>query len=89
MPDAVETMEKERAVQIRILGSEGCANTPPTVELVKNVAQNLNIPIHIETVMVGTQEQAQEMRFLGSPTVRIDGLDIEPSARDSLAFGLT
>ncbi|MCA1961890.1 MAG: hypothetical protein LDL33_13990 [Desulfomonile sp.] len=76
-------------VQIRVLYSEGCAGTPPTVELVKNVAQYLNIPVNIEMVSVGTQEQARELRFLGSPTVQIEGLDIEPSAQDSLAFGLT
>jgi hypothetical protein len=89
MPDTVESGGKSGAVQIRILGSEGCANTPPTVELVKNIAQNLNIPVNIETVMVGSQEQAQQLRFLGSPTVQIDALDIEPSASDSVAFGLT
>lgn len=89
MPDTVGAVEKGGAVQVKILGSEGCANTPPTVELVKNVAQDLNIPVIIETLMVGTQEQARELRFLGSPTVQIEGLDIEPSARDSLAFGLT
>ena len=77
------------AVQIRVLYSEGCASTPPTVALVKNVAQDLNIPVSIEMVSIGTQEQAQELRFLGSPTVQIEGFDIEPSARDSLAFGLT
>jgi hypothetical protein len=77
------------AVQIRVLYSEGCASTPPTVELVKNVAQELNIPVNMKIVMVGTQEQARELRFLGSPTVQIEGFDIEPSARDSLAFGLT
>jgi hypothetical protein len=59
------------------------------VELVKKIAQDLNISIKMETVIVGTQEQARELRFLGSPTVQIEGLDIEPSARDSLAFGLT
>lgn len=64
-------------------------NTPPTVELMKKIAQDLNISIKMETVIVGTQEQARELRFLGSPTVQIEGLAIEPSARDSVAFGLT
>jgi hypothetical protein len=89
MPDTVGAVEKGGAIQVKILGSEGCANTPPTVELVKNVAQDLKIPVNIEMVIVGTQEQARELRFLGSPTVQIEGFDIEPSARDSLAFGLT
>lgn len=89
MPDTVGAVEKGGAVQVKILGSEGCANTPPTIKLVKNVAQDLNILVNIETIMVGTQEQARELRFLGSPTVQIEGFDIEPSARDSLAFGFT
>ena len=83
MPDTA------RAVQIRVLYSEGCASTPPTVELVKKIAQDVNIPVDIEMVSVGTQEQARELHFLGSPTVQIEGSDIESSARDSLAFGLT
>ena len=85
----MDVAEKGGAIQIKILCSEGCANTPPTVELVKNVAQDLNISVNVEMVMVGTQEQAHELRFLGSPTVQIDGRDIEPSASDSVAFGLT
>ena len=89
MADRAKPGGESRSVEIKILGSEGCANTPPTVELVKSVAQNLDIPVNIEMVMVGTQEQARQLRFLGSPTVQIEGLDIEPSARDSLAFGLT
>ena len=83
MPDTA------RVAQIRVLYSEGCPSTPPTVDLVRKVAQNLNIQVQIERVVVGTQEQAQELRFLGSPTVHIEGIDIEPSARDSVAFGLT
>jgi hypothetical protein len=56
---------------------------------VKSIAQDFNVPVNVETVMVSTEEQARELRFLGSPTVQIAGSDIEPSARDSLAFGLT
>ena len=85
----MENVGKGENVKIRIFCSEGCANASPTVDLVKRVAQALNIPVNIETVIVETQEQAQELRFLGSPTVQIESSDIEPSARCSFAFGLT
>jgi hypothetical protein len=39
-------------------------------------------------VAVSSQEQATEHRCLGSPTVQINGLDIEPAARVSMNFGL-
>lgn len=85
----MESVRKGEILQVRVLYSEGCANTPPTVELVKKVAHESNVPVNIETVMVSTQEQAQDLRFLGSPTVQIDGLDIELPGFDNLAFGLT
>lgn len=83
------TARAGKDVRVRILYVEGCANTSPTVDVVKNAAQDLNIQVNIEMVMIATQEQAHELRFLGSPTVQIEGFDIELSARDSVVFGLT
>ncbi|MEW6348802.1 MAG: hypothetical protein AB1646_07040 [Thermodesulfobacteriota bacterium] len=84
----MKTARRRDVAEVRILYSEGCANTPRTVELVNNVAQDLDVPVHLEMVMVGTEEQARELRFLGSPTVRINGIDIEPEARADEEFGL-
>jgi hypothetical protein len=49
----------------------------------------LAIPIVVEQVLVTTQDQANELRFLGSPTVQVNGQDIDPAARPSTAFGFT
>ena len=43
---------------------------------------------HIELVRVEDADTAQAKRFLGSPTVRIDGQDVEPGADDRRDFGL-
>jgi len=32
---------------------------------------------------------AMEVRFLGSPTVRVNGLDIDPTAWERQSYGLT
>jgi len=37
---------------------------------------------------VETAEDAQEARFLGSPSVRVDGRDVEPGADTRSDFGL-
>jgi hypothetical protein len=66
-----------------------CPSTPPTMRLVEEVARALDIPIALEPVLVETSEQAQQLKFLGSPTVQVEGLDIEPEARTSRDFGLT
>ena len=41
------------------------------------------VPAPVEEIMVADLDSAERLRFLGSPTVRVDGLDVEPAARDS------
>ena len=38
---------------------------------------------------VETPEEAEQVRFLGSPSVRVDGRDIEPGAESRTDFGMT
>lgn len=76
-------------LSVRILYTKGCANTPQTIRRVRDVAQSLGIPIEVNQVQVTTQEQADALRFLGSPTVQINGQDIDPAARMARAFGFT
>jgi hypothetical protein len=42
----------------------------------------------IELRRISDDETAQRECFLGSPTVRVDGHDVEPGARDRRDFGL-
>jgi hypothetical protein len=39
-------------------------------------------------VRVGSVEEAQARRFLGSPTLRVDGADVEPGADERTDYGL-
>jgi Thioredoxin domain len=76
-------------LDVRVLYTEGCANTPQTVQRIRDVAQRMGIQIEVRQVQVTSQDQADECRFLGSPTVQIDGQDIDPAARTANAFGFT
>jgi hypothetical protein len=81
-------MKKDKMkVEVKVLFSEGCDNTPPTIDPIKQTALESGIDIDLKKVPVESQEQAQQSKFLGSPTVQVNGLDIEPSARSSTAFG--
>lgn len=78
-----------RPLRVSILHMADCPATPPTVRLVEETARGLRVPIALERVLVETPEQARVLGFLGSPTVRVEGRDIEPEARDRQDFGLT
>jgi len=76
-------------MEVKVIHLEGCGATPPTISLIQKVAKDLGVKIHLERVVVKTTEEAKKFRHIGSPTVQINGLDIEADARDVKNFGLT
>lgn len=42
----------------------------------------------LDLVPIGSIEEAEASRFLGSPTLRVDGRDVEPGAAERADFGL-
>ena len=74
---------------LEVLYFDGCPNHQPTVELAREVLLALGLEAEIREVRVETAEDAQAHRFVGSPTLRVDGDDIEPQARARTDFGLS
>jgi arsenate reductase len=56
---------------------EGCPHATPTLELVRRTVDRLAPDAAIERIEVDTLEMASELGFLGSPSVRIDGRDLD------------
>ncbi len=73
---------------IEILYFDGCPNHEPTLELAREVVAELGLAAEIRQVRIETPEEASEKCFLGSPSVRVNGKDIEPEARGSEDFAL-
>jgi hypothetical protein len=70
-------------MQIQVLYVAGCPNYQPTIDLIRSLAPQATI----EPVEIKAQVDAVRMRFLGSPTILVDGVDIEPAARARTDFG--
>lgn len=62
---------------IEFLYMEDCPNREPALELLKEVMAEHDVAVPIKLVKVGTVDEAKETKFLGSPSIRIDGVDIE------------
>ena len=76
-------------ITVRVLYTTGCANTAPTIALIEAVAAELEIGMELSKVVINTPEQAGANSFYGSPTVQVNGRDIEVAVRGSQTFGLT
>lgn len=63
---------------VEILYFEGCPNYREAQALVEQVAAEVGVAPEIRLIAVADAETAVRERFLGSPTVRVDGRDVEP-----------
>jgi hypothetical protein len=69
---------REVALKIELLYWEGCPSHPEAKELLQRVLDERGIDERIEIREVVTHEDAVELAFPGSPTIRIDGRDVDP-----------
>ena len=74
-------------MKLELLYFEGCPNWEKTMEDINAVLQESHVAAEVELIKVTSHEEAEQLAFLGSPTIRIYGLDIEPDPPDS-AYGL-
>jgi hypothetical protein len=52
----------------------------------REVLAEISLVLPIERITVATPVEIEKHRFLGSPTIQIGGLDIDPDARDRTDF---
>ena len=76
-------------MKIETLYFEGCPNHKPTIDLIREILDALNIEAEIEEIEVADPAEGRQLHFLGSPTVRINGVDIDPGARDRTDYGFS
>ena len=82
------TTNTAHPVRVEILARKDCDNRAMTVIVVERVAAEMDIAVELEEIDVTSEAQAKKRRFLGSPSVRVDGLDVEPGMMDSTDFTL-
>ena len=76
-------------MKIEVLYFEGCPNHVAAMEAVRDSLYSLGRNGEIHQVEIRTQPEAEAMGFVGSPSIRINGADIEPWARTAKTFGLS
>jgi hypothetical protein len=70
-------------MKITFLYYEDCPSHDLALERLRQVMAEEDIEAEIEIVKVETDAQAQQLCFIGSPTIRIDGRDIDPPDPDA------
>jgi hypothetical protein len=74
---------------VEVLTFEGCPHAQPALDLVERVVAELGLDATVGRIDVPDLETAERHRFLGSPTIRVNGRDIEPGAEERSEFVLS
>jgi hypothetical protein len=77
-----------RRPRVEILYVEGCPSREVTRTLVERIATELQVEAEVALVEVPDAETAEQRRFLGSPSIRVDGDDVEPGTEERSDFVL-
>jgi arsenate reductase len=64
-------------IRLQVLYFDGCPHARAALELATAVAEEGGPRIQVEALVVDTPERAAAERFLGSPSLRVNGRDVE------------
>ena len=71
---------------IEVLYVPGCPNHQAAIDSLRNALRSAAIDAPIQEIAVTDDAMARQLKFPGSPTIRVDGRDVESNAQDS--YGL-
>jgi hypothetical protein len=75
-------------MKVEILYFGSCPSWRRTVEDVQRLLAEGHLEADVQLVAVSTDDDARRLRLLGSPTVRVDGVDVDPAAEGATTFGM-
>src|SRR5437762_11265796 len=74
--------------RVDVLVFEGCPEVEATIEQARRAIAAARVEAEVRVFVVRSAEEAERLRFLGSPTVRVDGIDVDRSALGRRDFSL-
>ena len=76
-------------MKVEVLYVAECPSHPAAVKLVKDVLAAQGISTEVHEVLVRDEQMAGELKFPGSPTIRIDGRDVAGISKLTKNFALS
>lgn len=70
-------MSADGPVRIEILARKDCDTRGMAIAVVERVVEETGVPAEVAVIDVKTLAQAKKLGFIGSPTVRVGGRDVD------------
>ncbi|MDQ3151082.1 MAG: thioredoxin family protein [Actinomycetota bacterium] len=74
---------------VEMLHTEGCPHAVRYLPRLRRLAVDAGVGDPVRVRVIADDDTARRERFLGSPTVRVDGRDVDPGAGARRDYGLS
>lgn len=75
-------------LNIQLLHTRDCHSYQKAMIELEGALEEAGLPVRFEVTLVNSRAAAEQYKFIGSPTIRINGVDIELEAAGVEKFGL-
>ena len=75
-------------MRVEFLWFDGCPNHETARRVLNETMQELGLGEVVEVIQVESIEAAEVYRFQGSPSIRIDGVDVDPVPVTEMPYGM-
>jgi hypothetical protein len=82
-------MSMRQKHKIEFLYWEDCPSHPEARRRLQEVMAEQGLDAPVDEIEVLTDEDARRLSFPGSPTIRVDGIDIDPAGASQMGTALT
>ncbi len=76
-------------MKVEVLYVAECPSHAAAVRMVKDVLAAEGVAAEVQEILVRDKEMASELRFLGSPSIRVNGRDVAEETRKTQSFALS
>ncbi len=75
-------------MRVEFLWFDGCPNHLTARDALTEMIKELAIDVTIEEIQVESDEAAHAHRFQGSPSIRVNGEDVDPISVEEMPYGM-
>jgi hypothetical protein len=68
--------------RVEFLYWEGCPSHEEALALLRSVLDDRGLALEVDIRRIESLDEARQLRFPGSPTIRVDGRDVDPAGAD-------
>lgn len=75
-------------MKIQLLHTADCHAWKDSLSILEETLKSKGLEVMYEVRLIETEDQARAYKFSGSPTILIDGVDVDPLARNITTYSV-